>query len=52
MTNKWEAQSLLYDLSTLRVATNNLSQENKHGEGGFGPVYKVRNLTLNMQPKN
>lgn len=30
----------LYDLSTLRAATNNFSEENKLGEGGFGPVYK------------
>jgi hypothetical protein len=33
--------SLLYDLSTLRAATDNFSEENKLGEGGFGPVYKV-----------
>ncbi|KAL6610414.1 hypothetical protein ACP70R_040383 [Stipagrostis hirtigluma subsp. patula] len=34
------SESLLYDLSTLRAATNNFSEENKLGEGGFGPVYK------------
>ncbi|TVU19894.1 hypothetical protein EJB05_36075, partial [Eragrostis curvula] len=33
-------ESLLYDLSTLRAATDNFSEENKLGEGGFGPVYK------------
>uniref|UniRef100_A0ACD5T976 Uncharacterized protein n=1 Tax=Avena sativa TaxID=4498 RepID=A0ACD5T976_AVESA len=33
-------QSLLYDLSTLRAATDNFSDEHKLGEGGFGPVYK------------
>jgi hypothetical protein len=25
-----------YDLSTLRAATNNFSEENKLGKGGFG----------------
>jgi len=30
----------MYDLSTLRAATDNFSEENKLGEGGFGPVYK------------
>ncbi|KAL6619013.1 hypothetical protein ACP70R_034152 [Stipagrostis hirtigluma subsp. patula] len=34
------SESVLYDLSTLRAATNNFSEENKLGEGGFGAVYK------------
>ncbi|KAL6841218.1 hypothetical protein ACP4OV_028736 [Aristida adscensionis] len=34
------SESVLYDLSTLRAATNNFSEENRLGEGGFGPVYK------------
>ena len=34
-------ESLLLDISTLRVATANFSEENKLGEGGFGAVYKV-----------
>ncbi|KAJ0568849.1 putative protein kinase RLK-Pelle-DLSV family [Helianthus annuus] len=29
-----------FNLSTIQVSTNNFSQENKLGEGGFGPVYK------------
>ncbi|XP_076941287.1 cysteine-rich receptor-like protein kinase 10 [Bidens hawaiensis] len=29
-----------FDLSTIQVATNNFSAENKLGEDGFGPVYK------------
>nr|XP_010911052.2 cysteine-rich receptor-like protein kinase 6 isoform X1 [Elaeis guineensis] len=33
-------ESLLLDISTLRVATANFSEENKLGEGGFGAVYK------------
>ncbi|TVU19884.1 hypothetical protein EJB05_36063, partial [Eragrostis curvula] len=34
------SEFLLYDLITLRDATDNFSEENKLGEGGFGPVYK------------
>ena len=34
-------ESLLIGLRTLKVATKNFSNENKLGEGGFGPVYKV-----------
>ncbi|OMO64901.1 hypothetical protein COLO4_31714 [Corchorus olitorius] len=33
-------ESLQYDFSSLQVATNNFSDENKLGEGGFGEVYK------------
>ncbi|KAG9454222.1 hypothetical protein H6P81_007126 [Aristolochia fimbriata] len=33
-------ESLLFGLGTLRVATNDFSDTNKLGQGGFGPVYK------------
>ncbi|TVU02152.1 hypothetical protein EJB05_52377, partial [Eragrostis curvula] len=33
-------ESLRYDLSTLQAATENFSEKNKLGQGGFGPVYK------------
>ncbi|GMP75164.1 hypothetical protein CsSME_00032349 [Camellia sinensis var. sinensis] len=33
-------ESLQFDLGTIRDATNNFSEANKLGEGGFGPVYK------------
>lgn len=32
---------LQYDLNTIEAATDNFSDENKLGEGGFGVVYKV-----------
>jgi hypothetical protein len=37
-------ESLLIDLPTLRLATNNFAENNKLGEGGFGSVYKVGTL--------
>ena len=30
-----------FDLNTIAAATDNFSIDNKLGEGGFGPVYKV-----------
>ncbi|KAM7493125.1 hypothetical protein LguiB_027734 [Lonicera macranthoides] len=35
-----DVQSLQFDLGTIQVATNNFSNENKIGQGGFGMVYK------------
>ncbi|KAI6675916.1 hypothetical protein NL676_036712 [Syzygium grande] len=38
----------VFDLGTIAIATNNFSEENKLGEGGFGPVYKAwRLFTVN-----
>ncbi|CAL5410971.1 unnamed protein product [Camellia sinensis] len=34
------SESLQFDLGTIRDATDNFSEANKLGEGGFGPVYK------------
>lgn len=34
------AESLEFDLGTLRAATNDFSDANRLGKGGFGPVYK------------
>ena len=31
----------LFGLSIISAATNNFSENNKLGEGGFGPVYRV-----------
>jgi hypothetical protein len=33
----------MFDLAMIANATNNFSNNNKLGEGGFGPVYKVNN---------
>lgn len=33
-----------FDLSTIVAATQNFSLENKIGQGGFGPVYRVIRL--------
>ncbi|KAM1267965.1 hypothetical protein TB2_000319 [Malus domestica] len=34
------AESLQFDFSTIRVATEDFCEENKLGQGGFGPVYR------------
>ncbi|KAI3921713.1 hypothetical protein MKW92_003253, partial [Papaver armeniacum] len=34
------AESLQFNFNTISSATNNFSEANKLGEGGFGPVYK------------
>jgi len=34
----------LFSYESVSIATNNFSAVNKLGEGGYGPVYKVRNI--------
>ena len=34
-------ESLEFNFSTLRIATDEFSNDNKLGQGGFGSVYKV-----------
>jgi hypothetical protein len=36
-------ESLQFDLATVKAATNQFSEDNKVGSGGFGEVYKVWN---------
>jgi len=38
----------LFNFSCISIATNNFSEENKLGKGGFGPVYKVKMLLLTL----
>lgn len=45
------AESLSFDLSTLKVATDDFSGANKLGEGDSGSVYKVI-LLSNMDPSS
>ncbi|KAF9609256.1 hypothetical protein IFM89_014450 [Coptis chinensis] len=46
-----------FDLVTIKLATNNFSEENKLGQGGFGPVYKgelegVKEIAVKRLSKN
>lgn len=33
-----------FDLESILAATNDFSDENKLGQGGYGPVYKVASV--------
>ena len=40
------AELPLFSYESVLAATNNFSTVNRLGEGGFGPVYKVRYIFL------
>lgn len=40
-TENAESELPLFDIDVIAQATNNFSDTNRLGEGGFGPVYKV-----------
>jgi len=40
-SNEEELELPLFDFDTIAFATNDFSSDNKLGQGGFGPVYKV-----------
>ena len=35
-----------FSLTTILAAINNFSEDNKLGQGGFGPIYKVKRYKL------
>ena len=41
----------IFSFDSISAATNNFSTENKLGQGGFGPVYKVC-LSLSLSYQN
>jgi hypothetical protein len=40
------------DLASILAATGNFSKANKLGEGGFGPVYRVRDRPIQLRPSS
>jgi len=43
-----DVESLQFDLAMVEAATEGFSDENKIGQGGFGVVYKVWNMFMQM----
>ena len=44
--NDNRGETYYFNLITRLAATNNFSDANKLGEGGFGPVYKVKRFNF------
>ena len=47
-----DSEHPIFHLSTILVATDNFSIQNKLGQGGFGPVYKVSLLIFSQEKTN
>ncbi|CAN6583603.1 unnamed protein product [Malus baccata var. baccata] len=43
-----DTEALQFDLGSIRTATNNFSEANKLGRGGFGAVYRFRCVNLEI----
>ena len=41
LDDKGDDESLFFSFTSIDIATDHFSEENKLGQGGFGPVYKV-----------
>lgn len=54
LLSKFNLEDLpLFEVEVLAAATNNFSDANKLGKGGFGPVYKVKSpVNLLVRPKH
>ena len=46
--NQQNNDEKIFSFQRICAATSNFSIENKLGEGGFGPVYKVSSLSLSL----
>ena len=46
IVNESDSRFSLFSYSKIREATDNFSNQNKLGEGGFGPVYQVTALHM------
>lgn len=43
-----EQQTVIFTLKQIKAATNDFDPANKIGEGGFGPVFKVFSLFVDI----
>ncbi|KAJ0983615.1 hypothetical protein J5N97_011870 [Dioscorea zingiberensis] len=51
LSQKNDLELLLFDFGTIVSATENFSADNKLGQGGFGPVYKINDEHLTVKSR-